>query len=259
MATRLFHISDVHFGVEDRSALGAVERAIAEERPDALVCTGDITQRATHKQYAAAADWFGRFDIPVWIDPGNHDMPYFNLIERFRRPYNRYNRLCDRVAVDRFETDDLVLVPLKTTVRSQNRWPWSDGVVTARSLERTLVTLETLKDDRRTLIVTAHHPLHGPEVGGPSATIGGNAAFDRLARHGMDAIMSGHIHTPFNESRPARAQAPDGARAQVIGAGTLSTRLRHGAPPSYNVLTCRRSLNGKPAIEVETRVVGKSD
>ena len=258
MATRLFHISDVHFGVEDRNALTAVERAIAEERPDALVCTGDITQRATHAQYAAAADWFGRFNIPVWIDPGNHDMPYFNLIERFRRPYNRYNRLCDKVAVNRFETDDLVLIPLKTTVRSQNRWPWSDGVVTERALERTLAALKALKDDRRTLIVTAHHPLHGPEVGGPSATIGGNAAFDQLVGHGMDAIMTGHIHTPFNQARPVGSGAPGNAKAQVIGAGTLSTHLRHGAPPSYNVLTCSRSSASKAAIDVETRVVGAS-
>lgn len=255
MATRLFHISDVHFGVEDRSALAVVERAIAEERPDALVCTGDITQRATHTQYAAAAQWFGQFDIPVWIDPGNHDMPYFNLIERFRHPYHRYNRLCDQVAVDRFETDDLVLIPLKTTVRSQNRWPWSDGVVTARALERTLAALDALKDDKRTRIVTAHHPLHGPEVGGPSATIGGNAAFDRLVQHGMDAIMTGHIHRPFNEDRPALSEGRGGAKAQVIGAGTLSTRLRHGAPPSYNALTCSHYEEGKRAIEVETRVI----
>jgi len=258
VATRLFHISDVHFGVEDRSALREVELAIAEERPDALVCTGDITQRATHTQYAAAQAWFRQFDIPVWIDPGNHDMPYFNLIERFRSPYRRYNRLCEQVAVDRFETDHLVLIRLKTTVRSQNRWPWSDGVVTARALEKTLAVLDGLKDDRRTLIVTAHHPLHGPEVGGPSATIGGNAAFDVLTRRGMDAILTGHIHTPFNEVRPTLATKSESPKAQVIGAGTLSTRLRHGAPSSYNVLTCDLYSKGEEPVEVETRVVGTS-
>ncbi|MDJ0978502.1 MAG: metallophosphoesterase [Erythrobacter sp.] len=247
MPTRLFHISDVHFGIEDRAALAEVERAIADERPDALVCTGDLTQRATHRQYASAAEWFGRFDIPVWLDVGNHDMPYYNLWERFKEPYRRYNALRRAVAVDVFETDDLVLIPLRTTVPAQKRWPWSDGVVTSHSIAATLVAIEPFEADSRTVIVTAHHPLHGPEIDGPTSTIGGNEAFARLVESGMDAIMTGHIHTPFNERR----RAGEGS-AQVIGAGTLSTRLRHGAPPSYNVLTCAR---GEGDIAVETRTI----
>ena len=65
MTTQLFHISDVHFGVEDRTALDAVARAVADERPDALVCTGDLTQRAKHSEYAAAHEWFVSLGVPV--------------------------------------------------------------------------------------------------------------------------------------------------------------------------------------------------
>ena len=251
MTTRLFHISDVHFGVENRKALEMVARAVVDERPDALICTGDLTQRATHRQYKAAADWFGQFDIPVCIDPGNHDMPYFNPWERFTDPYRRYNRLQENVAVKRFESDDCVLVPLKTTVRAQSRWPWSDGVVMREALDQTLDLLKDLKGDGRLIIVTAHHPLHGPKVEGPNATIGGDQALGALIDHGANAIMSGHIHTPFNEIRQA-----GGGSARVIGAGTLSTRLRHGAPPSYNVVRCERGPDGIGQINVETRVVG---
>ena len=251
MATRLFHISDVHFGVEDRGALAKVERAILDEEPDALVVTGDLTQRATHSQYKAAQDWFGQFDVPVWVDPGNHDMPYYSLWERFTAPYRRYNALRDAVGVPAFETEDLVLVPLKTTVRSQNRWPWSDGVVTPSALEKTLKAVASLEGSGRWIIATAHHPLHGPKPGGPSDTIGGNEALAALALAGMDAFMTGHIHTPFTEHLAAGP-----ASVQVIGAGTVSTRLRHGAPPSYNVLTCAKGSKPSGAIGVETRVVG---
>lgn len=250
MATRLFHISDVHFGAENRAALAAIERAVEAERPDALVCTGDLTQRATHAQFAAAARWFGRFDIPVWLEPGNHDLPYFNLWERFADPYRRYNALHRAVAQARFETEDLVLVPLRTTVRAQARWPWSDGVVTRKALETTLTALAAHREDARAIIVTAHHPLHGPHENGPSATIGGNEAFALLADHGMDAIMTGHVHTPFNQDRRGGVRS-----ARVIGAGTLSTRLRHGAPPSYNVVTCKRGPEGRGAISVEARLL----
>ena len=244
MTTRLFHISDIHFGVEDHAAHDAVAKAVHEERPDALVCTGDITQRATRAQYRAAAEWFAQFDVPVWIDPGNHDMPYYNLWERFRRPYDRYNALSASVAVDHFETDDVVLIPLKTTVRSQNRWPWSDGHVTVAAEARTSGTLALYGDDPRHRIVTAHHPLHGPRPDKSNPTIRGDEAMANLAVWGMDAVLTGHIHRPFDEIRSG-----EGWQTHVIGAGTLSTRLRGGIPPSYNVLTCVKGQR----IEVEVR------
>ena len=245
MTTRLFHISDVHFGIENRAALDSVAGAIADERPDLLVCTGDLTQRAKHSEYAAAADWFASLGVPVWIDPGNHDMPYYSPIERFTDPYRRYRRLKEAVAVEAFETDDIVLLPLRTTVPAQKRWPWSDGVITTIALEEAHDRLGHFGNDERHVVVTAHHPLHGPSVEGPNATVGGDAAFASLAKAGMNAVLSGHIHKPFNEFR-----GEGGARAQVIGAGTLSRRLRHGAPPSYNVLTCRK---GADEIEVKLR------
>lgn len=248
MTTRLFHISDVHFGVEDRSALHAVARAVAEEQPDAVVCTGDLTQRAKRSEYAAAAEWLGSLNVPVWVDPGNHDMPYYNLFERFLNPFGRFHGLKEGVAASAFETNDVVLIPLNTSVPAQTRWPWSDGVVTPSAIEQTLGRLRQLKEDPRWKIVTAHHPLHGPQPGGPSSTIGGVDALGALVGEGMDAIMTGHIHTPFNERREIGS-----ASAQVIGAGTLSTRLRHGAPPSYNVLTCQLDPIRDYDITVELR------
>ncbi len=234
MATRIFHISDVHFGVEDRAALSSVERAVAAEAPDAVICTGDITQRAKHSEYAAAAEWFGGLGVPVLLEPGNHDMPYYSPVERFTDPYRRFRRL-RRAVAGAFESDDVALVSLKTTVRAQSRFPWSDGVVTDAALDETLKQLAALRDDPRHIVVTGHHPLLGPKGSAVNPTIGGNKAFAALAAAGADAIMSGHVHIAFHEMREV-----DEARALLIGAGTLSTRLRHGAPPSYRVITAER-------------------
>ena len=246
MTTRLFHISDVHFGVEDRDALSAVAEAVAQERPDAVVCTGDLTQRAKHREYAQAAEWFADLGVPIWLDPGNHDMPYYNPIERFTDPYRRYLRLKDKVASD-FASDDVVLVPLKTTVRAQRRFPWSDGVVTRSALAHTLARLSDLRDDPRTIIVTAHHPLLGPREDGPNPTIGGDRAFAAIAAAGADAVISGHVHRPFDEIRKRGDHS-----MRMIGAGTLSTRLRHSEPASYHMLTCEPG----GAINVELRRFG---
>jgi 3',5'-cyclic AMP phosphodiesterase CpdA len=232
MATRLFHISDVHFGVEDRAALDAVAHAVATERPDALICTGDLTQRAKHSEYAAARDWFAALGVPVVLQPGNHDMPYYNPWERFTDPFRRYNRLNEAVS-SAFVSFDVVLVPLRTTVRAQSRFPWSDGVVTRAALDTTLAELAALRGDPRTIIVIAHHPLLGPESTQTNPTIGGDDAFARIAAAGVHAILSGHVHVPFDQQRIV-----GGHGARMIGTGTLSTRLRHGAPASWREITC---------------------
>lgn len=244
MTTHLFHISDVHFGAEDRAALAALETAIAVERPDALLCTGDLTQRAKKSEYAAAAEWFAGLGVPVVLDPGNHDMPYYNLWERFTDPYKRYRSLHTRVG-GVLESEHVVLVPLKTTVRAQLRFPWSDGVVTRAALDRTLEILETMKHDGRTVIVTAHHPLLGPEMSDKNPTRGGHRAFAAIAAAGAHAVISGHVHVPFDGVRSVAGQ-----EMRTIGTGTLSTRLRDNSPASYRVLKCRKGGE----IDTEVRI-----
>ncbi|NBC88994.1 MAG: metallophosphoesterase [Alphaproteobacteria bacterium] len=240
----LFHLSDIHFGLEDTRAIDWVRAEIAERRPDAVAITGDLTMRARHREFNAAIHWITSLDVPVTVEVGNHDMPYYNLWERFTDPYRRYRRL--RSALGRpFASDDVVLVPLNTTVRAQRRFPWSEGVVTRRALAATLEALRALEGDPRCIIVTAHHPLLAPRDGARNPTIGGDAAFAALARAGAQAVMSGHVHIPFDDVRERGGRA-----MRMIGAGTLSTRLRDGAPPSYRVLRCERG--GR--IESELRV-----
>ena len=248
MPTRLFHISDVHFGVEDRAALGSVVAAIAAERPDAVVCTGDLTQRAKHSEYAAAREWFASLGVPVVLEPGNHDMPYYNPWERFTDPFRRFEALRSAVSGG-FESPDVVLIPLRTTVRAQTRFPWSDGVVKPAALRLAVDAIAALKaaGDPRTIIVIAHHPLLGDEGRPGNPTIGGDAAFAQIAAAGADAVISGHVHVPFDQLRTSGGHA-----MRMIGTGTLSTRLRHEAPASWRVIDCAPG----GSIETALRLAG---
>lgn len=238
----LFHVSDVHFGVEDKRALEVLARAVESLKPAGIVCTGDLTQRAFHVQYAAAREYLSQLDAPVMLFPGNHDMPYFNLLERFTRPYARCDALADAVAQE-IVLKNAVLVPFDTNVTAQARWPWSDGVVTEQNLAATLARLEGLRGDPRLKLVACHHPLLPPRDGEKNATIGGDAAFAALADAGANVVLSGHIHTPFDMVRER-----GGKTMRMIGAGTMSTRLR-GAPPSWNIITIEHG-----ALSVEHRV-----
>ena len=238
----LFHVSDVHFGVEDHEAHRWFAESVARERPDAVICTGDITQRATKRQFAAAAEWFGGLGVPLTIEPGNHDMPYYNLFERFSTPFRRFEKLKGAVHAE-LTFANLVIVPLRTTVRAQTRFPWSDGVVTGKALARTLAELERLADDGRYKIVACHHPLMAGAPGSPNPTRGGDEAFAALARAGADAILSGHVHDAFDLTFEAAGRA-----VRMVGAGTLSTRLR-ASRPSFNVLR----YDPETGLQVENR------
>ncbi|OGS51349.1 MAG: hypothetical protein A3J40_10625 [Erythrobacter sp. RIFCSPHIGHO2_12_FULL_63_10] len=240
--TVLFHVSDTHFGVEDRAAVAWFTAAVHAERPDAVICTGDLTQRATHRQYAQACEWFAALGVPVMLQPGNHDMPYFNPWERFTRPFARFGALAAAVGAE-LDLAHVVVVPFETNVAAQMRWPWSDGVVTRRNLDAALARLGLLAGDPRVKLVACHHPLLPAAEGRKNPTIRGETAFAELAEAGADAVLSGHIHQPFDQPRSIANHA-----MRMIGAGTLSTRLR-GAPPSYNVL--RIGVDGR--IELERR------
>ena len=54
---------------------------------------------------------------PVVLEPGNHDMPYYNPWERFTDPFRRYNRLRQAVPGG-FVSEDVVLVPLLLSKQS---------------------------------------------------------------------------------------------------------------------------------------------
>ncbi|WP_260927729.1 metallophosphoesterase family protein [Novosphingobium sp. 9] len=225
---RLFHISDIHFGLEDTRALTFVEDAIAREKPDAVAITGDLTMRARHREFRDATAWIGSLDVPVTVEVGNHDIPYFNLYERFFDPYKRFHAI-ERMLEVQLDLSGLAIVPLKTTTRAQwQRFPWSNGCVTDKALAETLAAIDALPKGTRVL-VAAHHPL--PERrkrDGKLLTINGTKAMEALASRKVMGILTGHIHDPFDLVE----QTPAGP-LRMIGAGTLSKRIR-STPPSFN-------------------------
>jgi 3',5'-cyclic AMP phosphodiesterase CpdA len=225
----LFHVSDIHFGLEDTQALEWVRQQIADRRPDAVVITGDHTMRARHHEFAAATRWINALEVPVTISIGNHDMPYFNLIERFLTPYKRFEGM--RAVVEReIDLPGLAIVPLKSVRRWQPRTNWSKGWITQPALERCLTMIDRLPAGTRAL-VAVHHPLREAGTDGTALTHGGDNALRELARRGVLGVLSGHVHDAFDI-----AEVTSHGAVRMIGAGTLSQRTR-STPPSFNELT----------------------
>ncbi len=227
-ALTLFHVSDLHFGAEDSAALDWFARAVEDVRPDAVICTGDLTMRARHREFAAAAAWLGALAAPVMVEPGNHDLPYFNLFERFTAPYARYHAL--RMAVHRdLVLDGAAIIALPTVAAAQWRLNWSKGHVGSADLAHALTGLAGAASEE-IRIVACHHPLIEGNTVGTASTRGGKQALAALAGAGADAVLSGHVHDPFDVTVEA-----GGRPIRLIGAGTLSQRVR-STRPSYNRL-----------------------
>lgn len=226
--TLIFHFSDIHFGLESNRALTWAQEEIARCRPDAVVITGDLTMRARHREFAAATEWINALDVPVSVGVGNHDLPYFNLFERFFTPYRRFHGMAEKVERE-IDLSQLSVIPLKTAVRAQPRFNWSKGWVTDTALRKCLAALDALPAGRQAL-VAVHHPLREVGTEGTALTRNGSKALRELAKRPVLAVLSGHVHDAFD----IQEQTPEGP-VRMIGAGTLSKRTR-STPPSFNEL-----------------------
>ncbi len=248
--TRIFHVSDLHFGREDKAAIEWFRTVVEEERPDGVVCTGDLTMRARKREFEEASRYLEAIPVPLTVEPGNHDLPYFNPFDRLFRPYRNFRHVAR--AVERpLNLPDVTIVPLKTTARFQWRINWSWGVVSEKSLARALALLDSAPE-HHLKIVACHHPLVDKEgLESSGRTLGGRGALQALAGHGAAAVLSGHVHDPFDMEHIVA-----GRSIRAIGAGTLSQRTR-AHPPSFNELrigpegklvTEHRTIDGAPRV-----------
>ncbi|MFT3977692.1 MAG: metallophosphoesterase [Sphingomonas bacterium] len=223
MATKLFHVSDLHFGAEDRAALDWFAERVAEEKPDAVVMTGDLTMRARPREFEAGTRWLRDLGVPVTLEVGNHDVPYYwDPLRRLFLPYRRYEA-AERLIEQPLELPGVSIVPLKTTARAQVRLNWSKGRVSDVALASALADIARAPEGNL-IFVAGHHPLIEGPTTGSGRTRNGAKALAALSAAGASAVLSGHVHDPFDIERGG---------VRLIGAGTLSTRLRQ-TPPSFN-------------------------
>jgi 3',5'-cyclic AMP phosphodiesterase CpdA len=223
---RLAHVSDIHFGGENQAAVQAAHAWLEHERPDALAVTGDITQSGRRREFEAARDWLASVRTPHLSTPGNHDTPYWDLIARLARPFERYIAFIGRD--EALATPGLALAAFNTARGAQPRANWSKGQARAQDAQRVRELLGRTDGLR---VAICHHPLM-EVTGGPMTgrVWGGQEASRILAEGDVDLILTGHVHMPFAHALPFG----DG-RTYNVGAGTLSMRER-GCPAGFNLI-----------------------
>lgn len=227
----LLHLSDLHFGRTDPTVVTALHGAIETIRPDLVVVSGDLTQRARSAEFRAAREFLDRLPHPRVVVPGNHDVPMYRVWERFMNPLGKFRRYIGPELAPEFVDDEVAVLGINTA-RSLTFKNGRINEAQMRSIQERLRPLpETL-----TRIVVTHHPFDLPDTPGDGELVGrAGTAMEAFARSGVDLLLAGHFHTTQSGETSGRYPIPRYS-ALVVQAGTATSTRGRGESNSFNVV-----------------------
>ena len=224
----LLHLSDTHFGTERAPALEALVALSHQQVPDLAVLSGDITQRASRAQFAAAKTFMLRLKTPLLALAGNHDIPLFNLWQRLLQPYARYSEAFGSNLAPWHVSPNWLVLCVNTT-----RWyRHKGGAVSVAQIEQVAARLRSAQPGQLRVVVV-HQPIAVLRAHERHNLLNGHAAAQHAwAAAGCDLVLGGHIHLPYVAALNGLARP-----MWAVQAGTaVSKRVRDGAPNSVNLL-----------------------
>jgi 3',5'-cyclic AMP phosphodiesterase CpdA len=228
---RVVHLSDVHFGRTRPVLVAATLEAVRRIDPHLVAISGDLTQRARRTQFQEARAFLDQLPSPQLIVPGNHDVPLYNVLERFLDPLGSYRRFITRNLRPVHLDEEIAVVGLNTT----RSFTIKDGTIRPPDLRHACATL--LRAGTGVVkIAVAHHPFEYPDNASTrrqkAAAI---RALEALARAGADVFLTGHLHVSYAGHTAVRYRIA-GRTAVVIEAGTATSTRGRGEANSFNVL-----------------------
>jgi 3',5'-cyclic AMP phosphodiesterase CpdA len=241
----LLHISDTHFGTEEAPVVTALQTLAHDLKPDALVFSGDVTQRARPAQFAAARQFCDSLRVPKMLAlPGNHDIPLYNLFARVVVPWGNYRRAFGKELEPVIELEDAVVIGVNTTRPERHK----DGEVSPQQIRRVVQLLEKTSPGKLRVVVTHQPACVMREEDEKNRLHGGDEAVRAWSGAGADLVLGGHIHLPYVGDVCTLVKGA-GRTMYCVQAGTaLSTRVRHNSPNSVNVIRWESPAAGGPRM-----------
>lgn len=229
---RIVHISDIHFGKADLGMVERVVEKITELAPNLVVLSGDLTQRAKAAEFKAARGFLDRISYPLVVVPGNHDVPLYNVFDRFVNPLERYKKFISADLLPFYKDAEMAVLGLNTA-RSLTI---KGGRISSDQIAAVREKMDGLSDKMLKIIVT-HHPFDLPEEL-DEADIVGNAveAMPVFSESGADIFLAGHLHVSHIVNSARRYKLDNGKAALIIQAGTAASVRFRGEINSFNLL-----------------------
>jgi 3',5'-cyclic AMP phosphodiesterase CpdA len=241
VTVQLLHVSDLHFGaLAELDEIEALEQVIPDLRPDAVVISGDLTQRARHGEFQRARAFVraAARTAPVHVSPGNHDVRWW------LRPLIPFDRAPLYAKYIRYFGDDLaptVTLPgaVLACARTSHGVAWGSltlrprdlavkGHLPKREIERVRGLFTAAAPEQAHVLVVHHNVLRG-DISGRMGLARWRQAQRRIVASGAELVLCGHDHQEGAELLEGRVV--------VSTASTLCRRTRGGRPGSFNFVT----------------------
>lgn len=221
---KIIHFSDLHFGRIQDQVLNDLEQYLQDNQDliTLVIITGDLTQRAKKEQFIAAKDFLSRIKIPVFVVPGNHDVPLYNLFLRLFTPYSRFKKYMGSLISNYYEDDNIAIFGLWTV----NPLKVQAGKITESDI---LAVTEKFKkvSDHKIKILAGHHPIatyEEPKI---------KKLFEKLIELKPDFLMWGHDHQSSIKYFDEKTKM---LPLMMASGTTISSRVREEAN-SFNLIT----------------------
>ncbi len=230
---KIVHISDIHFGKVDYAIVERLREKIDEIAPDLVIVSGDLTQRARSAQFVEAREFLDSLPKPQIVVPGNHDVPMYNVYNRFVHPLDKYKKYITEDLQPFFSDAEIAVVGINTA-RSMTI---KDGRINRQQIAAVQSRMCDLPNEMLKIIVT-HHPFDLPENHTDEDDLVDNAeaAMQAFADCGADVFLSGHLHVSSISETASRYKLESGHNALVIQAGTATSTRGRGEANSFNIL-----------------------
>lgn len=212
----ILHLSDLHFGRINPSTLEHLEQFIRQRKDEInlAILTGDLTQRAKRDEFLAAKEFLTALPSPLFLVPGNHDVPLYNLFLRFIYPYKKFMNFLGPFAQNFYEDEKVIVCGLWTT----DKFTVQKGKLRSQDLELVEKKFKEAHPEK-IRIIASHHPLSSNDI-------------EKIRKHSPHFIFWGHEHQSGIYPIDLNERFP-----MVLASGTsISSRTRTEAN-SFNYLT----------------------
>ena len=215
---RIAHLSDIHFG--SITLPGVVDDLVTDVNSagaDLIAVSGDLTQRAIHRQFRAFMELVDRFSAPVLVVPGNHDVfPWWKPVSRLSRPLSLYKKYLGDEMVRSFEFGDVAVLGINSAHGKTIKGGKIDP-----EISEAIQTYFSSKDDSVFKVLVLHHHLKRLEALMPHDTVqDADYHFDIAVKLGINLILCGHIHISHVESLDSEGDK----KVVIASAGTATSR-----------------------------------
>lgn len=216
------HLPEVSQGLHD---------VVVAKKPDLVVISGDLTQRAKPQQFREAKRFVDRIPAPTIAVPGNHDVPMYRVWERLLAPYDAYRKHFAEEMEPVWMDDELLVVGVNTAFN----WTIKNGRLLDDQLWHLRRTIESHGEGRARILV-AHHPLVPPEDFHDRQVLRrAPEVLEAFADLKLHLVLSGHLHVSFLNVVGA-GQATDRDPFAIVHTGTSASSRGRGWERGVN--TC---------------------